>query len=186
VATYVAPGPPRAARPPHVRLARRGSTLSISWGAAANATNGYEIIVISSDGRRLLFQRPSGRRTVTVPAFSSSGATVTVVGRGPDRRTGLPATAHLGKLGKPARVSGLSIKRRGSTSIRISWRSAARAFAYRIAITATGSTRTVLLVKTKRALSFTVKSSRVGVKVTVQGEGAMGVLGPAVTARLST
>src|SRR5205807_514664 len=48
VASYVAPGPPRAARPPHVRLLRRGSKLRITWGKTANA-KGYEVVVRATD-----------------------------------------------------------------------------------------------------------------------------------------
>lgn len=185
VASYAAPGTPKAARPPHLRVSRRHSQLAISWGAAAHATNGYQIVLISSDGRRLLFQRTSGRRNVTVPAFSSSGAKVTVEGVGPDGNTGKAATAKLKPLGPPARIDGLKVSRNGAKGIQISWRPAARAFAYRISLTLTGSPRPVLIVTPKRALRFTVKSSRVSVKATVQGEGAMGALGPKVTKNLA-
>jgi hypothetical protein len=184
VASYTAPGPPKAARPPHLRVSRRRSRLSISWGAAANATRGYQVVVIASDGRRLLFQRPVRRRSVTVPAFSSSGAKVKVEGVGPDGNTGRAATARLKPLGPPKRIKGLTIRRHGARSIRISWRRDPRALAYRIALTLTGSPRPVLILTTKRTLRFTVTSSRVGVTTRVQGQGAMGVLGPKVTARL--
>jgi hypothetical protein len=184
VTTYVAPGPPKAAKPTHLRVARRGSRLSVSWGAAANATGGYQIVVIASDGRRLLFQRPSGGRSVTVPSFSASGATVTVEGVGPDGHTGRPATAHLKPVGPPARVRKLRISRRGSTGIRITWRPSAGTLAYRVLITLTGALRPVAVVTTRHALSFTVQSPRVGVSATVQGEGAIGILGGKTSARL--
>jgi hypothetical protein len=184
VGTYVAPGPPKAVRPPRLRVARRGSQLSIRWGAAANATRGYQIVVIASDGRRLLFQRPAGGRSVTVPAFSSSGARVTVEGVGPDGHTGRAASVRLRPLGKPARVKGLRIRRRGATTVRISWRPAARTLGYRVAITLTGSPRPVAFVTARHAVSFTVASSRVAVTASVQGEGAMDVLGPKATAHL--
>ncbi len=185
VAAYVAPGTPRAARPPHLRVSRRRSQLAIRWGAAANATGGYQVVVITSDGRRLLFQRPAGGRGVTVPAFSSSGAKVMVEGVGPDGNTGRAAIARLKPLGAPARVRGLKIRRNGARAVRISWRPARGALSYRIAVTPTGSLRAVLIVTRKRTLSFTVKSSRVGIKATVQGEGALGVLGPKVTTHLA-
>ena len=102
VASYRAPGPPTPARPPHLRLARHGSSLRITWGAAANATRGYRVVVITTDGRRQLFERSSGRRSVTLSSFSTSGARVTVVGVGPDSRTGRPAAARLRRAG-PAR-----------------------------------------------------------------------------------
>ena len=113
VASYVAPGTPRAARPPHLRLARRGSRLSIRWGAAANATRGYQVVMIASDGRRQLFERSSPQRSVILTGFSSSGAKVTVEGVGPDGRTGAPEAAALKPIGPPARVTRLRIARHG-------------------------------------------------------------------------
>jgi hypothetical protein len=186
VASYVAPGPPRAARPPHLRLARHGSRLSISWGAAANATRGYQVVMIASDGRRQLFERTSHQRSVTVTGFSSSGAKVTVEGVGPDGRTGVPATAALKPVGPPARVTRLRIIRRGAKGgVQISWRAAARASAYRVSVTLTHVKRPALILTHKRILKFVLKRSTIGVKVVVQGEGAMGAVGPKATASLA-
>ena len=185
VASYVAPRPPRAARPPHLRLARRGSRLSISWGASANATGGYQVVMIASDGRRQLFQRSSGQRSAVVSGFSSSGAKVTVEGVGPDGRTGLPATAALRPLGPPARIKGLKLIRRGAKGVQISWRKAPRASAYRIAITLTRVKRPALILTRKRVLRFVPKRSNVGITVVVQGQGTMGALGAKASARLA-
>jgi hypothetical protein len=185
VASYVAPGPPRAARPPRLRLARRGSRLSISWGAAANATGGYQVVMIASDGRRQLFQRSPGQRSVTVSGFSSSGAKVTVEGVGPDGRPGLPATAELKPLGPPARIRGLKIVRRGAKGVQISWRRAPRASAYRLVVTLTRVKRPALILTRQRVLRFSLKRANIGVKVVVQGQGAMGAVGPKARASLA-
>jgi hypothetical protein len=185
VASYVAPGPPRAARPPRLRLARRGSRLSISWGAAANVTGGYQVVMIASDGRRQLFQRSPGQRSVTVSGFSSSGAKVTVEGVGPDGRPGLPATATLKPLGPPARIRGLKIVRRGAKGVQISWRRAPRASAYRLVVTLTRVKRPALILTRQRVLRFSLKRADIGVKVVVQGQGAMGAVGPKASASLA-
>ena len=184
VASYRAPGTPTPARPPHLRLARRGSTLSITWGAAADATRGYRIVVITTDGRRQLFERPPGRRSVSVPSFSASGARVTVVGVGPDNRTGHPAAARLRAPGRPGRVGRLRISRRGATRITVSWRPAARATLYLVTVKFTSSARPSRVMTTKRSLTFAIKSARVGANATVQGENALRTVGPKVSARL--
>jgi hypothetical protein len=185
VASYIAPGPPRAARPPHLQLTRRGSRLSISWRAAANASEGYQVVMIASDGRRQLFQRTSGQRSVIVPGFSSSGATVKVEGVGPDGRPGFSASATLTPLGPPARIDGLKIIHRGKKGVQISWRRAPRASAYRVAVTLARVKRPALILTHKRILSFVLKRADIGVKVVVQGQGAMGALGPKVSAHLA-
>jgi hypothetical protein len=140
--------------------------------------------MIASDGRRQLFQPKSGERSVTVSGFSSSGAKVTVEGVGPDGRTGLPATATLKPLGPPARINGLKIVHRGKKGVQISWKQAARASAYRVSVTLTHVKRPALILTRKRILRFTLRRSNVGVKVIVQGQGAMGMLGPKVSVRL--
>jgi hypothetical protein len=185
VASYVAPGPPRAARPQHLELERHGSRLSISWAAAANATEGYQVVMIATDGRRQLFQRTSAQRSVIVPGFSSSGAKVTVEGVGPDGRTGFAASATLKPLGLPARIVGLKVTHRGKKGIQISWRPAARASAYLVTVTLTRVKRPALILTHKRVLRFVLKRSNIGVNVVVQGQGAMGALGPKARARLA-
>ena len=185
VASFVAPGPPRAAQPQHLQLARRGSRLLISWGAAANATQGYQVVMIATDGRRQLFQPKPGQLSVIVPSFSSAGAKVTVEGVGPDGRTGPPASATLKPLGPPARIKGLKIIRRGKKGVQISWKRAARASAYLIAVTLTTVKRPALIMTRKRVLRFALKRSNIGVTVVVQGQGAMDARGPKVSARLT-
>jgi hypothetical protein len=109
---------------------------------------------------------------------------VTVEGVGPDGRTGLPATATLKPLGPPARINGLKIVHRGKNGVEISWKQAARASAYRVSVVLTHVKRPALILTRKRTLRFTLKRSNIGVKVIVQGQGAMLVLGPKVSARL--
>jgi hypothetical protein len=181
VASYIAPGPPRAQRPPHLRLARRGSALGISWSAGAN-TDGYAIVVMATDGRRLLFHLGAGARAMSVAGFSVSGAIVSVRGVGPDGNSGPAATGRLARLGPPGRIGGLSVTGRGR-QIRISWRRSARALDYRVVLTITGTRGRLQLVTGGHAISFRVMSTRVAVLVSVRGEGAMGLLGPSATAR---
>ncbi len=53
VAHYRAPGPRRPARPSHLTVRRRGTTLLVSWRRVTAATR-YSVYVRISDGRRLL------------------------------------------------------------------------------------------------------------------------------------
>jgi hypothetical protein len=181
--SYVAPGPPQAARPPGLRAIRRGSRLAISWGAGANTT-AYQIVVLATDGRRLLFHRAAGARNLMVGGFTASGATVQVRGIGVVLNPGPEATVRLAGLGGPGRIGGLQIARSGKR-VRISWRPAARALDYRISLTLTRVATPILLVSQRHTLSFRLKSSQTGVTVSVRGEGYAGALGPRSTARLA-
>jgi hypothetical protein len=183
VASYVAPGPPQASKPPRLQAVRRASQLALSWGAGANTT-GYQIVVLATDGRRMLFHRPAGARGLTVGGFTASGATVQVRGIGPDLNPGPVATARLSGLGGPGRVAGLRITRAGKR-VRVAWRPAPRALDYRIVIELSGVPRPIELIRRSHTLSFRLKSSRTEVMVSVQGQGYAGVLGPRSTARLA-
>ncbi|MFL5824675.1 MAG: PKD domain-containing protein [Solirubrobacteraceae bacterium] len=182
VASYVAPGPPKAARPPKLRLVRQGSSLQISWGVSRHAI-GYEVVVRSTDGRRLLFH-PHKKRTrrLAVSGFALAGATVEVRGIGPDGNLGRPATAHLGSRGHPGRVRRLKIHHRGKL-VEITWAAAARARDYRVTLVMPGH-KPLLLVTKHRKLSFRLKHRRARLRVSVRAEGAPGELGPKASARL--
>jgi hypothetical protein len=67
VATFIAPGPPRLARPKHLTVVRRGSQIEISWARVPTAAR-YVIRAILRDGRSLMFLVRSSARPVTVPA----------------------------------------------------------------------------------------------------------------------
>lgn len=183
VASYLAPGPPRAQRPRDLRLARRGSALRMSWRAGANTTR-FEIVLIATDGRRLLLQRPASARSATISGFAASGATVKLLGIGPDGNAGATAVAHLPKLPAPARILRLKATR-SPTQVHLSWRPAPRALLYRVTLTLSGSHTPFDLLSTHPALSFTLAGARTEVHVTVQGQGALGVLGPKTSLRLA-
>lgn len=99
VGRYTAPGAFRPARPRHARIARRGTTATISWGAVAGARE-YKIVVHGSDGRlQTFFRKPHSRsaQLVNVLPFESFTATVTAEG-GPNMLPGPKATAKLAPL----------------------------------------------------------------------------------------
>jgi hypothetical protein len=182
VATYVAPGPPRAQRPPHLRLARRGSALEINWERGTDTTR-YEIVVIASDGRRLLLAAPGRARSAFVAGFAASGALVKVFGVGPDGNLGPGAVARLSSLAAPARIQTLTISRHDK-QVRVTWRAAARALIYRVTLRLSGVRMPVHLDTARHTVSFSVASIRTVVRVVVQGQGALGVLGPKATVEL--
>jgi hypothetical protein len=183
VASYKGLGPPRAQRPPHLRLARRGSELHLSWHAGAHTTR-YEVVVVATDGRRLLFQRLVSTRSLAVSGFAASGATAKVFGVGPDGNMGPPAIARLPKLAAPTRVTKLSATRKGS-QIHVSWRPAVRALAYRVQLEVGASRVPFDSLTTHRAVSLRIGDQRTAVRVTVQGEGALGALGAKSAVRLA-
>jgi hypothetical protein len=174
VASYIAPGPPQAARPPQLRLIRHGQSLKISWGLGTNTTSD-QVIVRASDGRRLLFHPASHSRVLTLGGFSTSGATVEVRGVGPDGNTGPPATARLMPLGPPGKVTNLTVTSSGQR-ISISWRPAPRAIGYRVVLTLQRYKPLMLAVK-RYTLSFRLHSKRFILHVAVQPEGLDGTLG---------
>ncbi len=78
VTHYRAPSEQRPARPRALRIARRGSTLRLTWSAARHADL-HEIRVRLADGRRLTFR--TRRPALTVRAVGSRvGAVVSVRG----------------------------------------------------------------------------------------------------------
>jgi hypothetical protein len=91
--TYTAPGPVRPGRPRNVRLRRRGTTLVITWGRAANAVE-YAVQAKLRDGRRLVL--PTRKRKLTirnVPGIDSGS--IAVYGLKADRTAGPPGKATL-------------------------------------------------------------------------------------------
>jgi hypothetical protein len=65
VARYTAPRPRRPGRPRSLLITERRGVLSVRWGRAAGAAS-YEVRVVLSDGRRLLFLPGRTARRVTV------------------------------------------------------------------------------------------------------------------------
>ena len=99
VGRYSAPGPKRGGRVRAVRIARRGLTALVTWGAAPG-TRLYRIQVRGSDGRLVTVFRKPGSRSVlltNVLPFESFTAAVTAKG-GPNLLPGAVATGRLAAL----------------------------------------------------------------------------------------
>ena len=96
---YRAPGPLRPARPRHLRVARRGSRLLVSWSAPRPGFR-HAVYLRRGDGVRKLLVSGPGRRSI---AFSGIGpryaVSVTVTGlthgngKGPSARARIPGLA---------------------------------------------------------------------------------------------
>ncbi len=92
VARYVAPSPPRAARP-RIRLKRGGTKLVVTWGKDAVGKQ-YVVSAKLSDGRVLLLL-PT-RPAVTIAGVArATTATITVYVQDASRVKGPSATARL-------------------------------------------------------------------------------------------
>ncbi|MHB8241075.1 MAG: hypothetical protein ACYDHN_03700, partial [Solirubrobacteraceae bacterium] len=104
VGRYTAPAAVRPGRPGRVRIVRRGSTATVSWGAASNARV-YTVKVKGSDGR---LQTLSTRRRSVVLAnvlpFESFTALVVAKG-GPELLPGRSRAGSLAALKAPRRSS---------------------------------------------------------------------------------
>ncbi len=82
VGHYAAPGAFRPAKPRHARIARHGTTATITWGAVGGARE-YKIVVHGSDGRlQTFFRKPHTRsaQLVNVLPFESFTATIAAEG----------------------------------------------------------------------------------------------------------
>lgn len=87
VARFTA-SPPKPGKPAGIRARRRGSSLVVTWSAAARAQR-YEARIRLSDGRSLFFARPAPARSFTVWGVAkATRATVRVVGVRGRSRTG--------------------------------------------------------------------------------------------------
>jgi len=94
VAAYTAPRPRRPRRPGSLRVAARRGVLSVRWGRANGAAS-YEVRVVLSDGRRLLFLPGRTTRLLTVPDVAAgTRASVTVRGVSATGRRGPRAHAR--------------------------------------------------------------------------------------------
>jgi hypothetical protein len=94
VAHYTAPRPRRPGRPGAVRITSRGAALSVRWGRAKGAA-AYEVRVVLSDGRRLLFLPKKASRHVTVRRVpAGTRASISVRGLSATGRRGPRAHAR--------------------------------------------------------------------------------------------
>jgi hypothetical protein len=102
VARFVAPSPPRPARPA-LRVKRSGTRLVVTWKKDA-ATRRFTVATTLSDGRVLMAQTKKPR--VTIPAVAKT-TTATITVRGEDRRgvMGPRATARV-KAAKAKKTKG--------------------------------------------------------------------------------
>ncbi len=95
VARYTAPRPRRPRRPGSLRVTARRGVLSVRWGRAAGAAS-YEVRVVLSDGRRLLFLPKRTTRRLTVhDVAAGTRASVTVRGVSAIGRRGPRAHARV-------------------------------------------------------------------------------------------
>jgi hypothetical protein len=96
VASYVAPPQARPGAPARLRLRRAGRVLHAAW-APARHTSRYGIRVALPDGRRLLFLRDRGRRSLRLGGVPRRGEVrVRVVGLRSDNAAGPAATGSIG------------------------------------------------------------------------------------------
>jgi hypothetical protein len=94
VAHYSAPAPRRPRRPASLRITARHGALSVRWGRAGGAAS-YEVHVVLSDGRSLLFLPKQSTRRLTVRDVpTGTRASVTVRGVSATSRRGPPAHAR--------------------------------------------------------------------------------------------
>jgi hypothetical protein len=95
VAHYTAPRPRRPRRPGSLRITKRHGVMSVRWGRAAGAA-AYEVRVVLSDGRRLLFLPKKTTRRLTVrDVAAGTRASVTVRGVSAIGRRGPRAHARV-------------------------------------------------------------------------------------------
>ena len=95
VAHYTAPRPRRPRRPDSLRITPRRGVLGVRWGRATGAAS-YEVRVVLSDGRRLLFLPKRNTRRLTVPDVTAgTRASVTVRGVSATSRLGPRAHARV-------------------------------------------------------------------------------------------
>jgi hypothetical protein len=182
VASYLAPGPPVAGAPRGLAVRRVRGALAIRWRAGADTT-GFHLTVIDTDGARSLYILPRRARTFTAPGPPDAGAAISLAGVGPDGNAGPAATVRIAAPSRPGRVRGLRAVRRKAT-VQIGWQRVAGARVYRVAITAGSSPAPSLTVTAGRSLTVAVNPAD-AVHVTVWGEGAPDLLGPAASVRLA-
>lgn len=95
VTTYRAGGEALPSRPTNLRLTRRGSTVTITWGSSAGAAD-YDLDINLSDGSKVLDVRGSRQRHVVLRGIDRRlGVSVTVTPLRSDNVPGPSASASL-------------------------------------------------------------------------------------------
>lgn len=170
VARYMAPPPPRAARPSRLTLARLGRSLSIRWGKAANADS-YLCVVSLSDGKRTVYVLPARRRSKIVPTVAPNvTGRISIIPITAMGATGPDITAPLTPVGSPAAVKRLTITRAHRTVV-VSWQRSAGASKYVLILKLDQTRATIyapVLLRTTRFVSKqTLPNLRPGAVATV-------------------
>ena len=97
VASYTAPAPLRPARPAGLKVARKGSRVTVTWRSARRAAR-YLVRATLSDGRKLLLFATTKKRSVRISGVASDvTGTITVAGLRPDGSAGPAAKAKLAR-----------------------------------------------------------------------------------------
>jgi hypothetical protein len=129
VAHYNAPPPPRAGKASHLKLARRGRSLSIRWGKATNAGS-YVCAVTLSDGKRVAYILPARLRSkllsTVAPNVTGRISIIPLTAMG---AAGPAITTRLNPVPAPARVTRLTITPVHGTVV-VSWQRSSRASKY--------------------------------------------------------
>ncbi len=100
VGSYTAPAPPKLRAPRKVIVRRRHNLATIIWSAVPAAA-GYQVWVIGSDGRRLMYDEPTKRRTLRLsPVFPDVSLRVSVAALGGPRDQPGPARKTTLRRGK--------------------------------------------------------------------------------------
>jgi hypothetical protein len=108
VGHYAAPAAFKPAKPRKVKIARHGSTATVTWSAVAGVRT-YRIKVRGSDGRlQSFFRKPNSRSVSISNVLPFESFTASVVGVGPNLVSSRPA---LGRLA-PVKVKRLRSKKR--------------------------------------------------------------------------
>ncbi len=135
--SYTAPAPAQAARPPHLRLSRRGDQLKISWGRARNAAH-YLAVVTLSNGQVASYEEPARTRVTTVPLVGSAvSGHVQVSGVSLTGATGPPASATLQPVSAPRGLRGLKLTRARGEVV-VTWKRSRGAKVYAVRLQASG------------------------------------------------
>jgi hypothetical protein len=104
LASYQAPGVVKAGRPRRVQVRRKGTALSVSWGAAPGAAR-YGVVLRLSNGSMRIFKAAARRRSLRISrvALDQSG-TVEVSAQGVLNDWGRPSSAGFRRLRQPFTV----------------------------------------------------------------------------------
>jgi hypothetical protein len=183
VASYTAPPVARAETPSDLHLGRSSSGLTVSWGAAANATS-YLVDLTLSDGRKILYRSPAGSGSLTVPHVGPGvTADVSVAGLAADGTLGSATTGKLGASDLPAKVVDIRTAT-GKNGLVVRWRQAAGATDYIVRVELTGDTSGQFIAVSKAPQlqpSRALAAIRHGADatITIRAVSSSGLVGPA-------